>query len=181
MTIICPWCKTHYLSTTATNCTNCGGTLEYQTNTIDIGPKPQMAPRKLPKKFIRRIKYFSNAYTMIGIVFTVPFFWTIIFPIIGIIFWKKGLKIAEDELIPLEHGTPVIGTITEISKDYSIKINGESPYVVKFTFEIGSKKHNGNVGNIFTDVNQLKQVNDKIWVVYMPQNPDLSSVWPPLK
>ena len=179
--INCPWCKTQYQEITVTNCNNCGGTLEYSINTSSAGPKPQHAPRVLPQKYIRRVKYTGNVYTLIGMVFTIPFFWTIIFPIIGYFLWKKGIKVANEELIPLEHGDSIAGEIESISRDYSIKINGVSPFVIHFIFEVNGQKHRGSVGNIFDDIDLKKKVGDLIWVVYMKNNPELSSIWPPLK
>ncbi len=177
----CAWCKSQFVNTTIANCSNCGGTLDYKLIMGDPGIKPPMSPRELPKKFIRRIKYTGNVMTMIGIAFTIPFFWTVIFPIIGIICWRKGIKEANNELIPLEHGTAILGQITSIERDYTKTINNKSPFVVEFLFEAGGQKHIGNVGNIFDPIDQEKKVGDKVWVVYIPENPELSSIWPPLK
>lgn len=178
--IKCPWCKSQFPSSVLSNCENCGGSLEYQRESNELGPKPPMAPRVLPKKFIKRVKYTSNVMTIIGIVFTIPFFWTIVFPIIGIFLWKKGIKDANNELIPLEHGTVAVGEITDIRQDFSKKINGQSPFIIEFTFEVGKQKHTGDVGNIFDRSGARKTLGDKLWVVYMPEDPSLSSIWPPL-
>ncbi|MBM9590133.1 hypothetical protein JWG41_06730 [Leptospira sp. 201903075] len=176
----CPWCKSQFPGTKLTNCTNCGGTLEYEYNTDELGSKPPNAPRILPPKFKRRIKYTGNVMTLIGIIFTIPFFWTILFPIIGIFCWRKGIKTANEELLPLENGESTVGEITDIRKDYSQSLNGRSPTVVEFVFESKGKKHVGNVGNIYDSVHLTKKLGDKLWVVYMPNDPSQSSVWPPL-
>ncbi|TGL24194.1 hypothetical protein EHQ46_03475 [Leptospira yanagawae] len=178
--IQCPWCKTKYPNTNSTNCTNCGGTLEYTITSDGMGSEPPIAPRVLPAKFKRRIKYTGNVMTMIGIIFTIPFFWTILFPIIGIFCWRKGLKTANDELLPLEEGKATVGEITDIRKDYTQSLNGESPSIVEFVFEVNGIQHKGNVGNIYDQVHLTKKVGDQLWVVYMPNDPDKSSVWPPL-
>ena len=60
-------------------------------------------------------------------------------------------------------------------------MNGVSPYIVEFVFDAGGQKYNGTVGNIFDDVNLVKERGDQVWVVYMPNDPSLSSIWPPLK
>lgn len=179
--IKCPWCKTTYTNSNIANCNNCGGTLEYSKNPSDAGVKPEGAPRILPKKFIRKIKYTGNVMTIIGIAFTIPFFWTVIFPIIGIFLWKRGIKEANDELIPLQFGTPVLGKIESIKKDYTKHINGVSPFIVEFLFEANGNKQLGTVGNIFDNIDLIKKPGDLIWVVYMPEDPNLSSIWPPLK
>jgi hypothetical protein len=163
------------------NCKNCGGILPLINSPNDVGTKPPPAPRELPKKYIRRIKYTGNVMSMIGFVFTVVFFWSIIFPIIGIFIWRKGLREAEEELIPLQSGTPVLGEIETIQRDYSKKMNGRSPLTVTFLFNANGQTHRGSVGNIFDNIDLTKKAGDKVWVVYMPENPQLSSIWPPLK
>lgn len=177
----CPWCKSEFLNPSFSNCLNCGGTLPLKPSTGGPGPKPPMAPRELPKKYVRRVKYYGNVMSMIGFIFTVVFFWSIIFPIIGIFIWKKGIKEANDELIPLQQGDSVIGEIEKISRDYSKNMNGKSPFTVEFLFEVNGQKHRGSVGNIFDDIDIQKQIGDKVWVVYLAENPELSSIWPPLK
>lgn len=178
--IKCPWCKSQFTSTILLNCENCGGSLEYQKETNQLGPKPPLAPRVLPKKFIKRVKYTNNVMTILGIVFTIPFFWSIIFPIIGIFLWKKGIKDAKKELLPLEQGAIAIGEITDIRQDFSVKINNKSPYVIEFVFEAGGQKYVGDVGNIFDRASAMKEIGDQLWIVYMPEDPSLSSIWPPI-
>lgn len=177
----CPWCRSEFPNSVLSNCSNCGGTLEYQKNTNELGPRPPIAPREIPAKFVRRIKYTGNVYTMIGMAFTIPFFWTVIFPIIGVFLWKKGLRDANNELTPLKEGTAVQGEIESVEYDYTKTINGRHPLTVSFTFKANGQIHKGNVGNIFDAEHKLKKIGDAVWVVYMPDNPDLSSVWPPLK
>ena len=145
------------------------------------GSPPPPTPRVLPKSYVRSVKYFGNTYTLIGIIFTIPFFWTVIFPIIGIILWRKGIREANAELVPLEHGAHTEGVITDVSKDFTKKISGVHPKVLTFVFESGGKKHVGTVPNLMDPTVHRKRAGDKIWVVYLPDNPSVSSVWPPMK
>lgn len=119
--------------------------------------------------------------TILGMVFTLVFFWSIIFPIIGIFLWRKGIKDAKGELIPLEHGTAVKGEITAITTDFSKRINGRSPKILEFVFTANGQKHVGTVPNIMDPIEHWRRTGDQIWVLYMPDNPELSSVWPPMK
>ncbi|MCW7474152.1 hypothetical protein [Leptospira levettii] len=178
--IQCPWCKSQYTDKSLSNCKNCGGTLAYSYNSDELGAEPPKTPRTLPSQFVRRIKYTGNVMTLIGIFFTVPFCWTILLPIIGIFCWRKGLQTAKEELEPLELGRTTVGEITEIRKDYTQSLNGKSPTVVEFLFEANGQKHVGTVGNIYESVHLTKKIGDKLWVVYMPDEPNKSSVWPPL-
>lgn len=180
MTIVkCPWCETQIADPTFSNCPNCGGTIALSEGD-NPGPTPPSAPRILPPKFVKKTKYTNNVYTIIGIVFTIPFFWTVVFPIIGIILWKKGIKNANAELNPLMNGNSTHGTIVDVSENRSIQINGRSPFVVSFTFNANGQTMNGSMGNLFDASSKLKKPGDKIWVVYMLDDPEQSSIWPPL-
>ncbi len=61
-----------------------------------------------------------------------------------------------------------------------VEINVKHPITVSFSFAVGGSTYQGNVENIFTSINQLKQSGEAVWIVYMPENPYLSSVRPPM-
>jgi hypothetical protein len=149
--VTCAWCKSQFLDPKFSNCTNCGGSLPIAEGGGPGNPPPP-APRSLPKSYVRSVKYFNNVYTMIGIIFTIPLFFTIIFPIIGIFLWKKGKRDAMGELIPLEQGAHAKGEITAIRHDYSKVINGKSPKVLEFVFESNGTTYAGNVPNIMDPI-----------------------------
>ncbi len=176
----CSWCETVVPESSFINCPNCGGNLSL-SNGSDPGPPPPPTPRFLPKQFVKRIKYSGNVYTILGMIFTIPLFWTIIFPIIGIILWKKGARTANEELNPLMNGIATEGTITNIRQNLSIQINGRSPYVVEFVFDFQGRKVTGDVGNIFDSSVLIKKPGDKVWVVFLYDKPEQSSIWPPMK
>lgn len=179
--VTCPWCKSQFHQPTFSNCTNCGGSLPISESNGGAGQPPPPAPRLLPKAFVRSVKYYNNVNTMIGIIFTIPFFWSIIFPIIGIFLWKRGIREAKGELLPLENGMYVQGEITAINVDMSKNMNGKNPRIIEFAFTVGGRAYTGDVPNLMDPVHLWKKAGDKIWVVYMPEDPMISSVWPPMK
>lgn len=178
--VTCPWCKSQFYQPAISNCNNCGGALPIAEGGGPGNPPPP-APRVLSPSYVRSVKYFNNVYTMIGIIFTIPFFWSVIFPIIGIIMWRKGIRDAKGELVPLEQGAHTQGEITSIETDYTKKINGKSPKLLQFVFTANGQQHAGNVPNIMDPIEHWKKPGDKIWVVYMHNDPSMSSVWPPIK
>lgn len=178
--VTCPWCRSQFANPVTSNCPNCGGALPIIGGS-DAGQAPPPAPRILPRKYVRGVKYTGNVYTMIGIIFTIPFFWTILFPIIGIILWRKGLREADAELIPLQDGAHVQGEIVAVDIDYSKTLNGRHPRVVQFMFQANGRSYAGDVPNVMDPVELWRKPGDRVWVVYMPQDPDTSSIWPPLK
>lgn len=178
--VTCPWCKSQFHNSYASNCANCGGSLPIAEGN-GPGQPPPTAPRTLPKAYVRGVKYTSNIMTIIGMVFTLGFFWTIIFPIIGIFLWRKGIKDANGELIPLQYGVATKGEVTSISTDFSKNINGRSPKILEFVFTANGQKYVGTVPNIMDPIEHWRKRGDQVWVLYMQDNPELSSVWPPMK
>lgn len=178
--VTCPWCKSQFYNSYASNCANCGGALPIAEGN-GPGEPPPPTPRILTKSYVRAVKYTSNVNTIIGIIFTIPFFWSVIFPIIGIFLWRKGLRDAKGELMPLEHGAHTKGEITSVRVDYSKNMNGKHPKILEFVFTANGQKWPGSVPNIMDPVELWKRPGDQIWVVYMPENPEISSVWPPMK
>jgi hypothetical protein len=178
--VTCPWCKSQFHNSRASNCANCGGSLPIAEGN-GPGEPPPPVPRMLSKQYVKAVKYTSNVYTILGIVFTIVFCWSVIFPIIGIFLWRKGLRDAKAELQPLESGMHTKGEITAINVDYSKKINGKSPKTLEFVFMANGQKWVGTVPNIFDPIELWKRPGDQIWVVYMPDNPMISSAWPPMK
>jgi hypothetical protein len=173
--VTCPWCETQIPNPSFTNCPNCGGTLSFSDGN-NPGPPPPLAPRELPAKFIKKVKYSNNVWTILGIVFTA----TVVLSILGIIFWRKGLRMANAELNPLMNGTSTHGTITSVDENSAVKINGRSPFVIDFVFNANGRQMTGSVGNLFDQSSRSKKTGDKVWVVYMPDDPEQSSIWPPL-
>lgn len=178
--VTCPWCKSRFHNSHASNCANCGGSLPVGQGD-GPGQPPPPAPRLLPKSYVRAVKYTSNVMTIMGMIFTLVFFWTGIFLILGIFLWRKGIQDAEGELIPLENGVTTKGEVTGVTVDYSKNINGRHPKILEFVFMVNGQRHAGTVPNIMDPIEHWRKPGDQIWVVYMPDNPELSSTWPPLK
>jgi hypothetical protein len=43
-----------------------------------------------------------------------------------------------------------------------VEINGKQPITVSFSFAVGGSTYQGNVENIFTSINQLKQSGEAV-------------------
>lgn len=179
----CPWCKTVNRVTDQTHCKSCGGPLpatSEDNSAIDRGAPPENPPRQLPEVYVKKLKY-KNIHFIIGIIFTVPFFWTVIFPIIGILLMRHGLKTAKQKIEALEKGVKAEGVLVDIYKDTTQTVNGRHPWRLDYEFttkrgDIISAKKTGAWNNN----NRFRNPNDKLWVVYLPENPEISAIWPPV-
>ncbi len=179
----CPWCKTVNKVIDQTNCKNCGGPLpaiSHDNSGIKRGTPPTSPPRKLPDIYIKKLKYRSTLF-IIGIVFIVPFIWSVIFPIIGFFLVRSALRTANRKIAALENGIKAEGVLTDIFKDTSETVNGKHPWRLEYEFKIKSGKtiFSKKTG-AWNNNNRHRKINDKLWVVYLPENPEINAVWPPI-
>jgi hypothetical protein len=185
--VTCPWCATYYPARpTTTNCMNCGGILPKGISN-QLGEKPSLPPRALPKKFINQVMLWKNTKAFIGVIFivigipTIPLFgFGLIFTLVGYFLYKSGRKEGFEKITALQNGIAAEGEISEISYDTSETINGKHPYLVKYMFTTASGQPQADSVKSWDDNNALLKKGDKIWVVYIPENPQISSPWPPM-
>ncbi|MFN8283905.1 MAG: DUF3592 domain-containing protein [Chitinophagales bacterium] len=185
--VTCPWCKSYYSSyPLSPNCVNCGGPLPKAIG-ADKGEKPEEPPRVLPKKFVHQVMYWRNTHSLIGIVFiaigiptTFAMGFGLIFLAVGIFLYRYGRKVGQEKIQALSNGVAVDGTITEIYQDTSQSINGRHPYIIKYQFTTREGAQQADSVTSWDDNSTLRNHGDGIWIVYIPENPTISSPWPPI-
>jgi len=179
----CPWCKTVNKVTTETHCKSCGGPLpaiSHDNSGINRGTTPPPPLRKLPKIYEKKLKY-RNTLFIIGIIFIVPFIWSIIFPIIGFFLVRSGLRTANRKIEALQKGIKAEGELIDIYKDTSESVNGKHPWRLDYQF----KTNNGDLitakkTGAWNTNNRHRRIGDKLWVVYLRDNPKINAIWPPV-
>lgn len=183
--VTCPWCRTYYESYPAPNCVNCGGPLPKAG--ADKGEKPHAPPRILPKKFIHQVMLWRNTHSMIGVIFMVIGIPTIvamgfglIFVTVGYFLLRHGRKVGQEKINALTNGVAAEGIITEMVKDTTQSINGQHPYIIQYTFTTNEGSLQQDSVTSWDDNNTFRNHGDNIWVVYIPENPTISSPWPPI-
>ena len=179
----CGWCGTTNTDVARTNCVNCGGPLPPPpTLTVDDpGAPPPPAPRQIPEKYRWRVMLWKNVLVMIGAIFTIVFCWSIIFPIIGIPLWIIGHRRAQGKLAALERGLPGRAELLGVERDHSVKINGRSPWRIEYLFEDRSGQLHEGWQHTWQAQHTRRPVGEKFWVVYLPEDPEQNSIWPPVK
>lgn len=185
--VTCPWCGTYYpVRPTMSNCMNCGGILPKGISN-ELGIKPPLAPRELPKKFKKQVLLWKNTKALVGFIFlcigipTIPLFgFGLIFTILGYFLYKNGKKEGIEKIAALENGLATEGEIVEVTYVATESINGKHPYLIKYTFETETGQTQLDSVKSWDDSNALLQKDNKIWVVYLSENPQISSPWPPM-
>ncbi len=198
--ISCPWCGQRNPDT-APECRKCGGPLPVRGG--DPGPLPPPPPRPLPKGYKRRMLWKNSPINLIGGIFAlVGVGIACLFPVIGLFsgLWLfiliggfmglifgglgggllyYGLRQAYSKIRPYEHGLAVEGEILEIFRDPSIEVNGRNPWAVTYLYTVNGEPREGRTLT-WKHAPKLLSAGDKVHVLYLPEDPDQSVLYPPL-
>ena len=179
----CGWCGTTNTDMARVNCINCGGPLPpaQALAADDPGSPPPLVPRKLPSKYRWRIMLWKNVQVTIGIVFTVVFCWTILFPLIGIPIWIVGHRRAQSQLAALERGIAARAELIGVERDPSVKVNGRSPWRIEYIFETQNGQVLDGWVHTWEGRHTRRSAGEVFWVVYLPEDPSQNNVWPPVR
>lgn len=171
--IICPWRGTNYL-TFQPNCQNCGGPLPAFADTsisaasTETIPTPPPAPRSISTNYIWRLlstdgwSIAALIFSLLGVIFSlvgagltigaVTAFVGIPFLVLGLAFLGIGIGIltlryreTQKVVDVLREGEATHGIITEIQKNYSVQINGRSPWVIRYQFQVNGQNYEGKI------------------------------------
>lgn len=181
-TLPCGWCGTSNRDLSNTNCVNCGGPLPPPPTLPrdELGVEPPPVPRVIPAPYRRRVLYWKNVNVIIGMAFTIVFCWSIIFPIIGIPLWYFGRKKALARLEALERGQAAPARLVSVRLDSSIQMNGRSPWKILYTFDTAQGIKEGWV-HAWEALHSRREEGEAFWVVYLPDDPDRNTPWPPVR
>lgn len=177
----CGWCGTHVSDASLTNCRNCGGplpALPADDGRLELGQPPPAAPRRLPDTYRRRVLFSKNVFVILGVVFTFCLGWTIVFALVGAPLLYVGWTRAQKKLRALTDGHRSGGRIVEVERDGTVQINNRSPWKIVYTYEAAGKEREGWVHA--WDRPRLRP-DDAVWVVWGPDDPADSCLWPPVK
>jgi hypothetical protein len=203
--IICPWCGTNHLAFQP-NCDNCGGPLQLadqivvSTDSDEILQTPPLPPRAISDRYVWRI-FFSDGWWItslilgiLGVVFfplgagltmgVITAFVGIPFLFLGIGFLIAGgwvavwrYQIAQKIVNVLRVGVAVRGHVTDVQQDYSVMVNERNPWVIRYQFQANGQNVEGNV-TTFNSLAQQFQAGKAVSVLYLPEDPKWSSIYP---
>lgn len=180
----CGWCSTTATDVNITNCGNCGGPLPPVPQSIDgvrtltLAAEPPPAPRHLPDAYRNRVLVWKNVLVIIGGVFTLCLGWTVIFALIGAPMLYIGWTRAQGKLRALAFGQSSPGRIVDIDRDHSVTINNQHPWKIVYSYNAGGRALEGWV---HAWQRPAFVPDDPIWVVWGPDDPTRSCLWPPIQ
>jgi hypothetical protein len=203
--IICPWCGTSYLDFQS-NCKNCGGPLPAVAETTaesvstESLPTPPPAPRPISEWYIWRLLIADGwaitafVFVLLGVIFGVvgsgltigiiTAFVGIPFLLFGIAFLGTGagliiwrFQLAQKLVNVLRDGEATRGRVVDLHEDYSVSVNDQHPWGIRYQFQAGGQDYEGQVTTLNRPGPQL-QVGKTICVLYLPADAKWNSIYP---
>jgi hypothetical protein len=199
--ITCSWCNTSF-QTFQPSCENCGGPLPPPPGE-DPGPTPPSPPRTLPESYVFRVKYTRNVMFIVGAAFaaiggTLGLVFTgvgagtgdlgflgiglgvlVTFGGLGSFAARFALRSATNKINALERGRAILGKVTNVYYDTSVKINGRSPWAIEYSFEVEGHGFQGKVQS-WDGMAADRKPGQPVHVVYIEQEPDQNAIYPPV-
>lgn len=202
--IICPWCGTPYAAFQS-NCGNCGGPLlsaeetSHASSSEDI-PIPPSAPRPISPSYAWKL-IFTDAkgiagmvlgllgfiFTLLGAALTIGMitaFVGIPFLCVGLVLLGAGAVLfflqyqqAQNIVGALRDGEATRGRILDVQQNYTVRINGRNPWVIKYEFQGGGQTYESSVSTLNQPAERL-QAGKPVYVLYLPSAPKWSSIYP---
>lgn len=203
--IVCPWCGTNYL-TFQSNCKNCGGPLQAVEGTIGLSasteniPVPPPAPRLISKSYTWRLlstdgwSIVAFVFGLLGTIFSlmgmgltlgiITAFVGIPFLLIGFAFLGIGgavlsrrYKETQKVVDVLRVGEATSGQIIDVQENYSVRINGRYPWVIRYQFQVNGQNFEGKVSTL-NPVREKLQAGNAVCILYLPTVPQWNSIYP---
>lgn len=205
-TITCPWCGTNY-TVFQSNCKNCGGVLPAPAQVVAIAERKQFKqqmppppPREISNSYVWRLLaqdgwvISSAVFVMLGVIFSmvgggltlgvITAFVGLPFLGMGLLFLGGGLAIlywryqtAQTSVNVLKHGRAKEGEITSLVPNYSVRINGRTPWAVNYKFSLDGKEYEGKVSTL-NDPSFFLQPGDSAVILYLPDKPESNQIYP---
>jgi hypothetical protein len=150
----------------------------------------------LPADFARKQRWTGNPLALVGLIFSLvgwllllvfifllPIFAFIplIFVVLGWVLLRAGRKQAARVLRAFEFGRAVKGTISEVSLDSSMVVNGRSPWRIGYTFQTSDGTTHEGFASTFDTSASDRQRGQPLWVLVMDDQPDQNTIYPPVR
>ncbi len=204
--ITCPWCGTNY-HVFQSNCKNCGGTLPAggedrpaPSTQYEAVAMPPPAPRPITERYTWRLMLTDGwavsalVLAFLGVTFAltgagltlgiVTAFVGVPFLLMGIafsglaaagLFWRY--EQARKVVTVLRSGEATTGRIIDVQENYSVRINGRHPWVIRYQFQAQGQEVEGRVSTL-NPVGQGLQAGGKVCILYLPTTPQWNSIYP---
>ena len=162
---------------------------------MELGPAPPEAPRSLPRGYAFRKCVSHNIATLVGSAFLfmgsmmlvpmakngiwLPMLFPGFFALGGFFMVRQGLISAGSGLRAFRRGVAVSGTIASVSMDLTTKINNKHPWKILYHFPVNGQLHEGSLVTFESTFSQ--RMGQPVWVLYLPEDPAHSTLYPAVR
>jgi len=201
--VTCPWCGTSYASFQS-NCQKCGGPIPPPvTMPLNAPPRvfpPPSAPRPFADNYAWKLVFSdgwaiaSLIFLLIGGIFTltgsgltlgiITAFVGMPFLLLGLgflaaggIIFRQRFQKARTILNVLREGEAVPGQITSVGMNRSVRVNGQHPWIIRYSFQVAGNSYEGQVTTLSRPHPSLKAGRDA-YVLYLPDRPENNALYP---
>jgi len=205
--IVCPWCGTNYtvFQSNCRNCG--GVIPAPAETPAAVGPRrqarlqmPSPPPREISQNYFWRL-FWQDAWTisasifaLLGAIFTMVgggLTLGIVTAFVGIPFLGLGLlflgasgyvlywryQIAQNAVNVLRLGLATQGEITALEPNYSVRVNGRTPWNIKYKFSLDGEDYEGIVGTLNHPGFELQEGSPAV-ILYLPDKPENNQLYP---
>jgi hypothetical protein len=163
-------------------------------------PPPPPAPRPFANSYIWRL-VFSDGWAITGFVFLllggiftilgalltigvitafvgIPFLaFGLPFLAVGILVFSVRHKKAQTTVQVLREGQAASGQIDSVERNYSVRVNGRNPWIIKYSFQVMGQDYKGEVSTL-NDPASIFRPGIPAHVLYLPDQPRLNALYP---
>lgn len=201
----CPWCGTTHLEFQS-NCSNCGGPMlaprqqAMATATEGDLPNPPPAPRSISSRYVWRLlssdawSVVAGIFGILGLVFTlvgsgltvavITAFVGLPFLLLGLCFLAFSIPVfiwryrnAQKIMRVLREGAVTQGEITAADEQYSVRVNGRHPWIVRYRFAVEGKTYEGKVSTL-NPPGAAVSAGRPARILYLSDAPQWNSIYP---
>lgn len=98
----------------------------------------------------------------------------------GLAMLLVGRRDAATTLNAFVRGIAAEGKVVSVSVDHSQAINGAHPWKLTYHFAVGSRLHEGAAVS-WDSIVTARAPGQPLWVLYLPNDPEQNTLYPPLK
>jgi Protein of unknown function (DUF3592) len=161
---------------------------------------PPPAPRPISDQYVQRLltsdgwAILAFVFALLGVIFTlvgvgltlgiVTAFVGIPFSVLGLLFLGTGAALAgwryweaKKSVEVLQVGDAVEGQITQVEQNLHVRVNGRSPWVIRYRFLVDGQTYEGQV-NTLNPPGATLQPGKRSYVLYLPQMPSRNTLYP---
>ncbi len=163
-------------------------------------PTPPPAPRPIPQKYVWRLissdgwSIAAFVFGLLGVIFSlvgggltigiVTAFVGIPYLFLGIAFLVAGVWVfvwryqnAQKVVSVLREGQATQGQIVDMQQNFSVRINGRYPWVIRYQYQVDGQEHDGKV-TVLNQPGEQFQAGKPVCILYLPTAPKWNSIYP---